>query len=210
MEKGRAGTGGIAAACSLWGMAAGAVAVLATPAAAQTADRLVFVMDPPTAETNRFWGTAGDLGLDPSMQRLVGNDPITGEYTNSALAESWEASDDFRVWTFRLKPEAEWHFGWGPVTAHDVVLSHDLHTGPDSTLTGAPQLKADEVVAIDDHTVEFRFEEPRIDYAFMHAGRGSMYVYSKAQYDEEGLEGYDRLPAGTGPYQYKERRPASR
>ena len=104
-------------------------------------------------------------------------------------------------------PKAEWHFGWGPVTAHDVVLSHELHTGEDSTLTGAAQLKADEVVAIDDHTVEFRFEQPRIDYAFLHAGRGSMYVYSKAQYDAEGLEGYDRRPAGTGPYQYKERIP---
>ena len=35
----------------------------ANPAAAQApVERLVLVMDPLTAETNRFWGTAGDLG----------------------------------------------------------------------------------------------------------------------------------------------------
>jgi peptide/nickel transport system substrate-binding protein len=186
-----------------------ALALLALPATAQQVDRLVLVMDPLTAETNLFWGTAGDLGLDPSMHRLVGNDRHTGEFTNTALAESWEHNDDFTEWTFRLKPEAEWHFGWGPVTAHDVVHSHDLHTGEDSVLTGKELLRAQEVEALDDHTVVFRFDQPRIDYLFVHAGRGSMYVYSKAQYDAEGIEGYLRLPAGTGPYQYKERIPGT-
>ena len=182
-----------------------AVLLSGTASVAVAADRVVIALDPPTVETNLFWHGIGERL--PSMYSLVGQDEITGDYDNSELAAEWWANDEFTEWTFRLHEDAEFHFDWGPVTAHDVVLSHDLHTGDDSTLTGAPQLKADEVVAIDDHTVEFRFEQPRVDYAFMHAGRGSMYVYSKAQYDEEGLEGYDRLPAGTGPYQYKERRP---
>ncbi len=38
------------------------------------------------------------------------------------------------------------------------------------------------------------------------AKRGSMEIYSKAQFDAEGLEGYQRRPAGTGPYQFVERR----
>ena len=59
------------------------------------------------------------------------------------------------------------------------------------TITGVEQLRADEVEIIDDHTIAFHFERPRTDYLFVHAGRGSMYVYSKAQYDAEGLEGYE-------------------
>jgi peptide/nickel transport system substrate-binding protein len=169
-------------------------------------DRVTIVMDPPSTETNRFWHTIGDFGLDPSLQRLVGNDPYTGAYDNSALALSWEASEDFRTWTFRLKPEAEFHFGWGSVTAADVLHSYELHTGEDTTLTGVAQLRADRVEVVDDHTIAFHFERPRTDYAFSHAGRGSMYVYSKAQHDAEGVEGYDRRPAGTNRYQFVERR----
>ena len=194
-----------------WLGAVSVLALLTAPWTAATAqvDRLVLVMDPLTAETNLFWGTAGDLGLDPSMQRLVGNDSRTGEFTNTGLAESWTHNDGFTEWTFRLKPEAEWHFGWGPVTAHDVVHSYHLHLGEDSTLTGKELLRARDVEALDDHTVVFRFDQPRIDYLFVHAGRGSMYVYSKAQYDAEGVNGYRQLPAGTGPYRYKERVPGN-
>ena len=90
------------------------------------------------------------------------------------------------------------------MTAHDVVHSHELHVGPDSTIE---HVRAQEVEALDDHTVVFHFESPRTDYAFHHAGRGSMVVYSKAQFDAEGLEGYVAKPAGTAPYQYVERRP---
>lgn len=92
---------------------------------------MTIVIDPPAVETNRFWDTIGDLGPDPSHHRLVGNDPETGVYSNDGLlAESWEASDDFRTWTFRLKPDAEWHFDWGSVTAADVLHSYELHNAP--------------------------------------------------------------------------------
>lgn len=113
--------------------------VLATPLAhAQTSvERVVVVVDPPAAESNRFWTTGGGFGgLDPAFQRLIGNDTETGAYDNSGLAESWETNDDFTEWTFHLKPEAEWHFGWGGVTAEDVAHSYELHTAPDVLLTG--------------------------------------------------------------------------
>jgi peptide/nickel transport system substrate-binding protein len=192
---------------SKWRLGAVA-AILCLPigSAMAAGDRVTIVMDPPSVETNRFWQTIGDFGLDPSLQRLVGNDPLTGVYNNDGLAERWEASEDFKTWTFYLEPEAEWHFDWGPVTAADVLHSYELHTAPDVTLTGIEQLEADRVEVIDDHTIAFHFERARTDFAFPLAGRGSMYVYSKAQYDAEGLDGYDRRPAGSGPYQYVERR----
>jgi ABC-type transport system substrate-binding protein len=82
--------------------------LLAWPAAA---DRVVVAIDPPTSETNLFWNGIGERM--PSMQALVGHDPVTGVYDNSELAESWEANDEFTEWTFHLKPAAEFHFDWG-------------------------------------------------------------------------------------------------
>jgi peptide/nickel transport system substrate-binding protein len=103
-----------------------------------------------------------------------------------------------------LHPEAEWHFGFGPVTADDVVHSYALHTGPDVTRNVVYLLGA-EVEAIDDKTVRFTFEDTRVDFLFGLASRGSMLVYSKAQYDAEGVDGYIARPAGTEQYQVVER-----
>ena len=80
------------------------------------------------------------------------------------------------------------HFGWGPVTAADVVHSYELTTGPGRTINSIEHLRAASAEALDDHTVIFRFETPRTDYAFQHAGRGSMVVYSTAQFDKEGVD----------------------
>ena len=192
---------------------AGAAALAISAAAfgtalAQAPDRVVIALDPPSTETYRYWNTGGGFGgIDPAFQMLIGNDQVTGVYDNSGLAESWEANEDFTEWTFRIHPEAEFHFGWGPVTAEDVVHSHALHTAEDSTLTGVQLLRGGEVEAVDEKTVVFRFPEPRQGFEFAHAGRGSLYIFSKAQYDEEGIAGYDRRPAGTGPFQIVESSP---
>lgn len=170
------------------------------------AQTVKLVMSPPAVETNRYWNTPGDFALGPSMQGLVGHHPETGEYDNSGLAESWSHNDGFTEWTFALKPDAEFHFGWGKVTAADVIHSLELHTGPDTTLNGISQLEGAMAEAIDDHTVKFTLPKPQVDFLFVHGGRGSLVIYSKAQFDAEGLEGYDAKPAGTGDLQYVERK----
>jgi peptide/nickel transport system substrate-binding protein len=179
-------------------------ALLAATSAEANADRLVIATDPPSAESNLFWERIADRY--PGMQGLVGIDPVTGTYDDSGLARSWDVSEDATEWTFHLHQDAEFHFGWGPVTAHDVVHSYHLHTGDDSRLTNLAQLRAKEVEAIDDHTVVFRFDGARTDYAYLHAARGSVEIYSLAQHEAEGLDGYHRQPAGTGPYRFVERR----
>ena len=62
------------------------------------------------------------------------------------------------------------------------------------------------VLVLDDSTVEYNLQVPNsiVDF-FASAQQGNLFMYSKAQFDAEGLEGYDTLPAGVGPWQFEER-----
>ncbi|MGX2973502.1 ABC transporter substrate-binding protein [Ursidibacter arcticus] len=46
-------------------------------------------------------------------------------------AVSWESTPDFKVWTFKLRPEAKWSNG-DPVTAHDFVYSWQRLANPNT------------------------------------------------------------------------------
>src|SRR5436190_11194897 len=88
-----------------------------TPAAAQKVDKLVFA-SAGFEDTNRFWMVArpDHLQFDPFLETLLEVDPKTGKYT-PRLAEKWQASPDFREWTFWLRKGVQFHFGYGPFTA---------------------------------------------------------------------------------------------
>jgi len=74
----------------------------------------------------------------------------------------------------------------------------------DSTAPLAPFWRTvEEVKPVDKYTVVFRFKAPAMPtnrYAF--ARSGDLRMSSKAQWDKEGLEGWEKRPAGTGPFQY--------
>ena len=177
-------------------------------AAAADTDRVVAALISPGAESNRFWTSSLSWHmLDPSLEGLVAQDPVTGDYTGDGLAVSWEHNPDFTEWTFKLREGVEFHFGYGEFTAADVIHSYMLHTGEDAITPGIAQLRGAEVVALDDHTVRFVYDSPRVEKLFLHGGRTVMKIYSKKQFDEEGLEGYDERFAGTGHYRFVSRSP---
>ena len=181
-----------------------AVSIIALLCGAAQAQDLVLAIDPGSAESNLYWETIGGL-IPPNMQTLVGNDLETGVYDTSALAESWEHNEDFTSWTFTIKAGAEFNGDWGPVTAADVVHSVELHTGGDSRLSGIQALRDATVTAVDERTVRFDLPAPDPDFLFLHAGRAVLVIYSKAQFDAEGLDGYAANPAGSGPYAFVSR-----
>ena len=84
-----------------------------------------------------------------------------------------------------------------------------LHTGEDAIVPGVAQLRGAKVEALDDHTVRFVYDSPRVEKLFLHGGRTVMKIYSKKQFDEEGLEGYDERFAGTGHYRLVSRPPGA-
>jgi len=81
---------------------------------------------------------------------LTETDPTTLQEI-PGVAESWAASEDFRTWTFRLRPDAKWSNG-KPVTANDFVRAwtrliklgdKTAHRSLLSNIVGVPRKKAD-------------------------------------------------------------------
>jgi len=186
-----------------------AVAVLGTtlaPGWAQAASvkRLIFA-SAGFHESNRFWTVSrpDHLQFEPFWETLIGIDPKTGDYI-PALATKWEISPDFKEWTFHLRKGVQFHNGYGEFTSQDVVHAQSLLVRKDSTATLAPFWRTvEEVKPVDKYTVVFRFKAPAMPtnrYAF--ARSGDLRMSSKAQWDKEGLEGWEKRPAGTGPFQY--------
>jgi len=185
-----------------------AIVSTATPAMSQNLERVVAVLTPPGGETNRFWAaTSSWQAFEQSLEGLVAHDPKTGEYNGDGLATSWEHNDDFTEWTFKLRQGVQFHFGYGEFTAADVVHSYELHTSDASVIPAVDQLRGAEVEILDKYTVRFKYQEPRTNLLYLHGGHTIMMIYSKKQFDEEGLEGYDKRFAGTGHFQFVSREP---
>jgi ABC-type transport system substrate-binding protein len=60
----------------------------------------------------------------------------------------------------------------------------------------------EEIKVIDDYQVVFRMKNPSSTLPYAVSRSGDLRMVSKAQWDQEGLEGFDKRPAGTGSYRY--------
>jgi ABC-type transport system substrate-binding protein len=160
-------------------------------------------------DSNRFWTVArpDHLQYDPFLETLLDVEPKSGEYI-PRLAEKWQASPDFKEWTFVLRKGVPFHFGYGEFTAKDVVHSHAFMLKEEATATLAPFWRlVDEIKVVDDHQVVFRMKQPTTIMPYAASRAGDLRIVSKAQWDKEGAEGFDKRPAGTGSYRYLGRQP---
>ena len=174
-----------------------------TSAAEAKVQRLIFASAGFT-ESNRFWTIARPehLQYDPFIETLLDVDPKTGEYI-PRLAEKWEVSPDLKEWTFYLRKGVQFHYGFGEFTAKDVVHSHSLIVRPDSTAGSAPLWRdAEEVKVVNDHQIVFRMKRPMSIIPYLVSRASELRIVSKAQWDKEGLEGFEKQPAGTGSYRH--------
>jgi peptide/nickel transport system substrate-binding protein len=160
-------------------------------------------------DSNRFWMIArpDHLQYDPFLETLLDVDPKTGEFT-PRLAEKWQVSPDYREWTFFLRKGVQFHFGYGQFTARDVVHSHSFMLRPETTAGLAPFWRSvEEVKIVNDYQVTFRMKRPSTTMPYAVSRAGDLRIVSKAQWDKEGMEGFERRPAGTGSYRYAGRQP---
>ena len=128
------------------------------------------------------------------------------------LAESWDISDDGKVYTFHLRGNARFHDG-RPVVAQDVVYSWERAAKPatqsDTVLTylgdivGVSEMfsgAADHISGlkvVDDHTLQVTIDESKPYFLFKLTMSVAFVLDQKNV--ESGPEWY-RTPNGTGPY----------
>jgi ABC-type transport system substrate-binding protein len=181
-------------------------------------DRLIISSAPPPHETNLFWeaSLSGLLDKRPYQEHLIDVDQVTVQL-KPMLATRWEMSPDGKTWTFQLRKGVPYHFGFGEFTGADVVHSLERITSEGSIATyqgdwqklvgKTPAEIQQNVKVVDNHQVVFNLKTPSVTLAsWQAAAYTDLLMVSKSQWDKVGIEGMRQKPAGTGSYQYKERR----
>lgn len=107
------------------------------------------------------------------------------------LATAWQLSEDRRVWTITLRPDARFSDG-SPVRAQDVAFT--FRTAREAA--GPLDLSVMEgAEAVDDRTLRLTLSRPWITFAET--------FYSLGIVPEAGYgPGYGRAPVGSGPYRF--------
>ena len=173
---------------------------------------------PPVQQLTGSWlgtTTSANTQVRPFSDPLVHTDRFDGSLV-PGLATSWEANEDGTQWTFFLRDDVNFHGNWGPFTAHDVPTSASFIIREDAIATDTglfrglfgdteEELKTN-IVALDDNTIQFNLKTPNslMDF-FAGAQQGNLFMYSKAQYEAEGIEQLQEKPAGVGPWIFESR-----
>ncbi len=180
-------------------------------------------------ETNEIlYNTQGNSSfgtMDPAL--VVGEADLTGAInTHSPLvhpdmehnsltpvahvAESWSLSTDRTVYTFNLRDDIKFHDGTD-LLAEDVVYSAErfLRVGQGFSWTWAGVLEPGNIVATDDHTVEFRLNQPYAPFVatlevFFIVNKGLLMENQETgdygEFGDYGLKYMESNDAGSGPY----------
>jgi len=113
------------------------------------------------------------------------------------LAESWEASDGARTWTFHLRRGVKFHDG-RDFTAKDVVYTYRRLIDPQTGSAAASDLtflEPDGIEAVDDYTVRFTAKQPIVEMPILLSTKFALIIP-----DGTTSEALNTHPVGTGPF----------
>jgi 4-phytase/acid phosphatase/peptide/nickel transport system substrate-binding protein len=116
------------------------------------------------------------------------------------LALSWDHSEDFKTWTFKLRPGVKFHDGT-PFNAEAVKANFDRQKDPANKCRCAFYIAyIHDVQAPDELTVVFNLNDPQVNQpALMTIQSTNNVVQSPTAWKTKGHD-YNRNPVGTGPY----------
>ena len=116
------------------------------------------------------------------------------------LALSWTHSDDFRTWTFKLRPGVKFQDGT-PFNAQAVKENFDRQKDPANKCRCAFYIAfINDVQAPDELTVVYNLKDPSVNLpALLTLQSSNNVVQSPTAWKTKG-DDYNRNPVGTGPY----------
>jgi len=120
-----------------------------------------------------------------------------------SAAESYDVSDDLKVWTFHLREDGKFSDG-SPLTAEDVVFSVERGLREESSWTWIwEDAGLVTVEAVDDYTVRFTLDKSFVPFLSYVSGYWAS-IFPKAALEARGEEDFFSLPVCSGPYMVKE------
>jgi peptide/nickel transport system substrate-binding protein len=116
------------------------------------------------------------------------------------LALSWTHSDDFKTWTFKLRPGVKFHDGT-PFNAEAAKANFDRQKDPANKCRCAFYIAyVHDVQAPDELTLVYNLNDPQVNLpALLTIPSSNNAVQSPTAWKTKG-DDYNRNPVGTGPY----------
>lgn len=148
------------------------------------------------------------------------------ELVGDLATDTGRPNDDYTAWEFTLRDGVNWETG-DPVTCEDVrygvLRSFDVRNDDAAIVGGAPwptrwldvpedyagprdgDVDVDAVTCHDDKTIEFRTQEPVVDFPY----GAAMTAFAPVPADLDTWEDYGESPLSNGPYRLAEYEPAT-
>ena len=117
------------------------------------------------------------------------------------LAESWDASPDKKVWTFKLRHGVQFHGGYGEMTAEDVVYSLTKASDAKRSASSGDFASFETIEALDPHTVRITLKQTVPSLLGIITNYGGGFIVSKKAVEALG-DKFAAAPVGTGPFAF--------
>ena len=163
--------------------AGGSAAPAASGAAAATpkVNRLVFITELPTQESNekRMIATPWGWQLTPMYESLIGVDATNGKRIPE-LATDWKIEPDGRSWRFQLRKGVQFHKDMGEFTSKDLphMLEQVRRPGSHAGISGFWNTVAESIEPAGDYEVVYHLKQPDstfLDYVGDQVGGAEVY-----------------------------------
>lgn len=187
-------------------MAAGMAGIGATPALAQKQGGTLTVgleLDIPGFDPLKVgvFDTAASIAADLIFDTLTILD--NDGKPQPKLALSWSHSEDFKTWTFKLRPGVKFQDGT-PFNADAVVWNFNRQKDPKNHCRCAFYIaNINSVEAKDELTVVYHLRDPAVNLPALRAIPSSNNVVQSPTAIEAKGDDYNRNPVGTGPFVIK-------
>lgn len=147
------------------------------------------------------YDTAANIAASLLLETLVG--PDDKGKAKPRLALSWSHSDDYKTWTFKLRPGVKFHDGT-PFNAQAVAWNYARQKDPKNNCRCAFYVaNIVSVEAKDDLTVVYNLTDPSVAFpdTLTRPSQNSS-MHSPTAVQAKG-DDYNRNPVGTGPFVLK-------